>query len=101
MAKIQLPLEKFWTQRFSSADVAQYRDYCILFSSVDLLFLFFGFENKIKQRRVEKTIDAPVKRRDSTYPPTKKKKTVVARGVVHLNFKKRIKKNIFIFISGF
>jgi hypothetical protein len=36
---------------------------------------------------VEKTIDAPVKRRDSTYPPTRnekrtKKITLVALGVV-------------------
>ena len=48
--------------------LAQCGDYRI----VSLGFNLFIF-CKIKQRRVEKTIDALVKRRDSTFPPTNKK----------------------------
>jgi hypothetical protein len=72
----------------------------LLQRTIFVVLIFILFFQKIKQRRVEKTIDAPVKRRDSTFPPTKeeegKKKRLVS-GDVHLNFKKRKK---WIFISG-
>lgn len=103
MANIQLSLENSLDSKVLPADchVVQCRRllYFLLQRTIFVVLIFILFFQKIKQRRVGKTIDAPVKRRDSTFPPTKeeegKKKRLVS-GVVHLNFKKR--KNGFSFL---
>lgn len=72
----------------------------LLQRTIFVVLIFILFFQKIKQRRVEKTIDAPVKRRDSTFPPTKEeergKKTLGERRC-SFEFQKKKK---WIFISG-
>lgn len=107
MANIQLSLENSLDSKVLPADchVVQCRRllYFLLQRTIFVVLIFILFFQKIKQRRVEKTIDAPVKRRDSTFPPTKeeegKKKTLGERRC-SFEFQKKKKMDFHFWFDG-